>query len=53
MQAMCQAMPTAAYNPYLEENSIPTNAAGYFQTQTAFAGPAQPVGFFTLPQRSF
>lgn len=44
---MNQAMPGAAYNPYLEENNIPTNAASYFQTQTAFAGPTQPVSFFS------
>lgn len=43
MQAMNQAMPTAPYNPYLEENNIQTNAAGYFQTQAAFSSPAQPV----------
>lgn len=43
MQNLNQAMPTGAYNPYLEDSNIPTNAASYFQAQTAFAAPAQPV----------
>ncbi|KAK0110148.1 PAB-dependent poly(A)-specific ribonuclease subunit 3 [Cadophora gregata] len=45
MQTMNQAMPSAPYNPYLEENNIPTNAAGYFQTQAAFSSPAQPLQY--------
>lgn len=43
MQTMNQAMPTGAYNPYLEDTNMPTNAASYFQAQSAFAAPAQPV----------
>ncbi|KAJ5053742.1 uncharacterized protein L3040_000033 [Drepanopeziza brunnea f. sp. 'multigermtubi'] len=45
MQAMAQAIPAAPYNPYLEENNAPTNTAGYFQTQSAFASPAQPLQY--------
>ncbi|KAH7409661.1 PAB-dependent poly(A)-specific ribonuclease subunit PAN3 [Cadophora sp. MPI-SDFR-AT-0126] len=45
MQAINQAMPAAPYNPYLEENNISTNAAGYFQTQAAFSSPAQPLQY--------
>lgn len=44
MQNLNQAMPSGAYNPYLEDSNIPTNAANYFQAQTAFSSPAQPVG---------
>ena len=43
MQSMNQTIPSAPYNPYLEENNISTNAGSYFQTQTAFSSPAQPV----------
>ncbi|XMA08948.1 hypothetical protein WAI453_001739 [Rhynchosporium graminicola] len=45
MQTMNQAMPTTPYNPYLEENNVQTNPAGYFQNQTAFASPAQPLQY--------
>jgi PAB-dependent poly(A)-specific ribonuclease subunit 3 len=52
MQNLNQAMPTGAYNPYLEDSNIPTNAASYFQAQTAFAAPAQPVCLMALHDHS-
>ncbi|KUJ23634.1 PAB-dependent poly(A)-specific ribonuclease subunit PAN3 [Mollisia scopiformis] len=45
MQNLNQTMPAGAYNPYLEDSNIPTNAANYFQAQTAFAAPAQPLQY--------
>jgi len=45
MSSMAQGMPSAPYNPYLEENSaMPSNGAAYYQPQTGtFTAPAQPV----------
>ncbi|KAF8854360.1 PAB-dependent poly(A)-specific ribonuclease subunit PAN3 [Acephala macrosclerotiorum] len=45
MQSLNQAMPTGAYNPYLEDTSIPSNTAGYFQAPTTFNAPAQPLQY--------
>jgi PAB-dependent poly(A)-specific ribonuclease subunit 3 len=45
MAPLAQAMPTATqYNPYLEDTTnIASNGAAYYQPQTTFAAPAQPV----------
>jgi PAB-dependent poly(A)-specific ribonuclease subunit 3 len=41
---MAQGIPSAPYNPYLEENSaMPSNGAAYYQPQPSFTAPAQPV----------
>lgn len=45
MQTLNQAMPTGTYNPYLEDSTITSNAANYYQSQTAFAAPAQPLQY--------
>jgi PAB-dependent poly(A)-specific ribonuclease subunit 3 len=45
MNSVTQAMPTAQYNPYLEDTSnIGSNGAAYYQAQTTYTAPAQPVG---------
>jgi PAB-dependent poly(A)-specific ribonuclease subunit 3 len=45
MSSISQAMPSAPYNPYLEDTSaMPSNGAAYYQAQPSFAAPAQPVG---------
>jgi len=44
MSSVADAMPSAPYNPYLQDNSaMPSNGAGYYQHQPSFAAPAQPV----------
>lgn len=47
MAPLAQAMPTAAqYNPYLEDaTNIASNGAAYYQSQTTFAAPAQPLQY--------
>lgn len=44
MSAVVQAMPTTQYNPYLEDTtSITNNNSAYYQSQTTYNAPAQPV----------
>ena len=44
MAPLAQAMPTTQYNPYLEDNSsMAANGAPYYQSQTTYTAPAQPV----------
>jgi len=44
MTAVAQAIPTAQYNPYLEDaNGIGSSTAAYYQPQATYAAPAQPV----------
>jgi hypothetical protein len=44
MNNLAQAIPTTAYNPYLEDSSnVGNNGAGYYQAQPSFSAPAQPV----------
>ncbi|CZR51404.1 related to poly(A)-specific ribonuclease [Phialocephala subalpina] len=45
MQSLNQTIPTGAYNPYLEDTTMQTNAAGYFQAPTTFNAPAQPLQY--------
>ncbi|TAQ85954.1 hypothetical protein B7494_g5721 [Chlorociboria aeruginascens] len=46
MSAVAQAMPSAQYNPYLEENSnLANNGSGYFQTQANYSAPVQPLQY--------
>lgn len=43
MSAVSQAVPSAQYNPYLEDNSSMGAGAAYFQAQSAYAPSVQPV----------
>lgn len=44
MGSVVQALPTAQYNPYLEDASnIGNSNSAYYQTQSAYTAPAQPV----------
>lgn len=45
MSAVAQAMPTAQFNPYLEDNSGMAAAGSYYASATNYAAPAQPVSF--------
>ncbi|KAE9379831.1 hypothetical protein N431DRAFT_432215 [Stipitochalara longipes BDJ] len=46
MSSVADAMPSAPYNPYLQDNSaMPSNGAAYYQAQPSFAAPAQPLQY--------
>lgn len=46
MTGVSQAVPSAQYNPYLEDNGSMGAGAGYFQAQSAYAPSVQPVNSF-------
>jgi PAB-dependent poly(A)-specific ribonuclease subunit 3 len=43
MSAMGQALPATQYNPYADEHNLAGAAAGFFQPQSAFVTPLQPL----------
>jgi PAB-dependent poly(A)-specific ribonuclease subunit 3 len=44
MGTVNQALPTTQYNPYLEDTSnLPNNGSAYYQPQSTYTAPAQPV----------
>jgi hypothetical protein len=46
MTPLSQVLPTTQYNPYLEDTTnITSNGAAYYQPQTTYTAPAQPVSF--------
>jgi hypothetical protein len=48
MSTVADAMPSAPYNPYLQDNTaIPNNGAAYYQAQPSYAAPAQPVNILS------
>jgi PAB-dependent poly(A)-specific ribonuclease subunit 3 len=48
MTPLAQVMPTTQYNPYLEDTTnIASNGTPYYQSQTQYTAPAQPVRYRT------
>ena len=46
MTPLTSVLPTTQYNPYLEDTTnIASNGAAYYQPQTTYTAPAQPVSF--------
>jgi hypothetical protein len=48
MTPLTTVLPTTQYNPYLEDSTnITSNGGAYYQPQTNYTAPAQPVSFST------
>ncbi|KAG0651465.1 Poly(A)-nuclease deadenylation complex subunit 3 [Hyphodiscus hymeniophilus] len=46
MTPLTQVLPTTPYNPYLEDSTnIASNGASYYQPQTTYTAPAQPLQY--------
>lgn len=43
LSGMNQALPATPFNPYLENATTMANTGAYFQAQTSFSAPTQPV----------
>ncbi|KAH8811381.1 hypothetical protein F5884DRAFT_749766 [Xylogone sp. PMI_703] len=48
MSTVTPALPSAQYNPYLEDNSNISSSAAYYASQNAYTAPIQPVGLLLL-----
>lgn len=45
MSTLNSAITTTQFNPYLEEATVPGNSTAYYQSQTAFNAPQQPLQY--------